>query len=400
MGLLADAVQRIKPSATIAMADKARHLKASGSKVIALASGEPDFDTHESVKEAAIRAIKEGKTKYPPAAGIPELRQAIVDKFKNENGLHYSVQETVVGVGGKQMISDALIATINPGDEAIIPTPCWVSYPELVSLCGGVPVMPVTTLASGFKLTPQQLREAITPRTKWLILNSPSNPSGATYTREEMRGLTDVLLDYPQVWVLADDIYEHLVYDGVEFVTPAQVEPRLRDRVLTMNGVSKAYAMTGWRIGYAGGPKILIDAMVKVQSQTTSGACSIAQWAAVQALRGEQGYVTERRDVFARRRDKLVDLLNGIDGIECPKPEGAFYVFPSCKALLGRTTRSGRVLRTDEDFSLGLLEEQSVAVVQGSAFEMPSHFRISYAASMEELEEGCHRIAKFCADLK
>lgn len=394
------ALQRIKAPATLAMTEKARQLKATGVDVIALSSGEPDFDTPDNIKQAAWQAIQDGKTKYPPVAGIPELRRAICHKFERDNGLRYDVTETLVSAGGKQVISSALTATINPGDEVLIPIPYWVSYPEMVSLAGGTPVFVPANAASGFKLTPESLRKAITPRTKWIIFNSPSNPSGAAYTRQEMKAITDVLIEFPHVWILADDIYEHLIYDGAEFVTPAQVEPRLKSRTLTMNGVSKAYAMTGWRIGFSAGPRELIAAMEAVQSQTTSGACSIAQWAAVEALNGPQDFLEERRDIFKARRDMLVTSFNTIVGMHCATPQGAFYVFPSIEGLLGKRTASGVVINTDEDFVYALLAEKNVAVVHGSAFGLPGHFRVSYAAATPLLESAALRIIAFCQSLK
>ncbi|WP_144640083.1 pyridoxal phosphate-dependent aminotransferase [Bordetella genomosp. 13] len=397
--LRSDALLRINPPATIAMSEKARRLKADGRDVIALSSGEPDFDTPGNVKSAAVRAIEAGKTKYPPVAGIPQLREAIADKFERDNGLRYKAAQTIVCSGGKQVISNAFFATLNPGDEVIVPAPYWVSYPEMVALCGGKPVIALSSAEVGFKLTPGALEAAITPRTKWLLLNSPSNPSGAAYTRSDLEALAEVLLRHPQVRILSDDIYEHLVYDGAEFVTLAQCEPRLLERTLTMNGVSKAYAMTGWRVGFAAGDPELIAAMEAVQSQVTSGACSIAQWASVEALSGPQDYLAGRRDAFQARRDMVVDRLNHASGLSCAVPQGAFYVFPSMAGTLGKRAPSGTVIDSDERFALELLDTQGVAIVHGSAFGLPGHFRISYAASDAELREACRRITEFCAAL-
>lgn len=399
MSFLANALSRIKPSATIAVSQKARELKAKGRDVIALSAGEPDFDTPENIKEAAVAAIKRGETKYTPVSGIIELRKAIAAKFKRENGLDYTAEQTIVCTGGKQVLFNAFIATLNPGDEVIIPTPYWVSYPEMVALCGGTPVFAETTLATNFKLTPEVLERAITPKTKWFVFNSPSNPSGAAYTWDEVKALTDVLLKHPHVWILTDDMYEHLVYGDFTFCTPAQVEPKLYERTLTMNGVSKAYAMTGWRIGYAGGPLHLIKAMDNVQGQQTSGTCSISQWAAVEALNGTQDFILTRRKAFEERRDLVVSMLNQAAGIECPSPEGAFYVYPSCAGTIGKKTASGKVIQTDEDFVTELLEAEAVAVVHGTAFGLGPNFRISYAASTQQLEEACRRIQKFCNTL-
>lgn len=399
MSFLADALSRIKPSATIAVSQKARELKAKGRDVIALSAGEPDFDTPENIKEAAVAAIKRGETKYTPVSGIIELRKAIAAKFKRENGLDYTPEQTIVCTGGKQVLFNAFIATLNPGDEVIIPTPYWVSYPEMVALCGGTPVFAETTIATNFKLTPEVLERAITPKTKWFVFNSPSNPSGAAYTWDEVKALTDVLLKHPHVWVLTDDMYEHLVYGDFTFCTPAQVEPKLYERTLTMNGVSKAYAMTGWRIGYAGAPLHLIKAMDNVQGQQTSGTCSISQWAAVEALNGTQDFILTRRKAFEERRDLVVSMLNQAAGIECPSPEGAFYVYPSCGGTIGKKTPSGKIIQTDEDFVTELLEAEAVAVVHGTAFGLGPNFRISYAASTQQLEEACRRIQKFCNTL-
>ena len=399
MGFIADALARVKPSPTIAVTSKARALRAAGHDVIGLGAGEPDFDTPDNIKRAAIAAIERGETKYTDVDGIPELKQAVVSKFARENGLEYDTTEVTVGTGGKQVLYNALMATVNPGDEVIIPAPYWVSYPDMVLLAGGDPVPVLTTLESGFKLTPEALAAAITPRTKWLIFNSPSNPSGAAYTFDELKALTDVLLQHEHVWTLTDDIYEHLVYDDFKFATPVQVEPRLKDRTLTMNGVSKAYAMTGWRIGYAAGPEELIKAIRKVQSQSTSNPSSISQWAAVEALDGPQDFIPERAAVFKDRRDLVVSMLNQAKGLSCPMPEGAFYVYPSCAGCIGKTTPSGNRIETDEDFVTALLENAGVAAVHGEAFGLSPFFRVSYATSTEALEKACSRIQAFCGDL-
>ena len=399
MGFLADALSRVKPSATIAVSQKARDLKAKGRDVIGLGAGEPDFDTPDNIKNAAIEAIRRGETKYPPVSGIAPLREAISAKFKRENGLEYKPEQTIVGTGGKQILFNAFMATLNPGDEAVIPTPYWVSYPEMVLLCGGKPVFAETTLEDGFKLKPEVLEKAITPRTKWLVFNSPSNPSGGAYTEAELRALADVLLRHPHVWVLTDDMYEHLTYGDFVFKTIAQVEPALYERTLTMNGVSKAYAMTGWRIGYAAGPMQLVKAMDMIQGQQTSGACTIAQWASVEALNGPQDFITRNKGIFQGRRDLVVSMLNQAKGIKCPTPEGAFYVYPSCEGLIGKTAPSGKKIESDEDFVSELLEAEGVAVVHGSAFGLGPNFRISYATSDELLEEACVRIQRFTASL-
>lgn len=400
MAFLADALSRIKPSATIAVTQMARELKAQGKDVISLSVGEPDFDTPQNIKDAAVAAIARGETKYTPVAGIPELRKAIADKFKRENGLDYKPEQVIVGTGGKQILFNAFMATINPGDEVVIPAPFWVSYPEMIALCGGTPVFVETTIENNFKLTAEQLDKAITPKTKWFMFNSPSNPSGAAYSKEELKALTDVLLKHPHVWVLTDDMYEHLVFGDFVYYTPAQVEPKLYDRTLTMNGVSKAYAMTGWRIGYAAGPLPLIKAMDMIQGQQTSGACSVAQWAAVEALNGPQDFITESKKAFEERRDLVVSMLNQASGIVCPKPEGAFYVYPSCAALIGKTAPSGKVIESDEDFVMELLATEGVATVHGSSFGLGPNFRVSYATSNAKLEEACSRIQRFCASLK
>ncbi|MEP0324430.1 pyridoxal phosphate-dependent aminotransferase [Bauldia litoralis] len=400
MGFLADSLSRIKPSATIAVTDKARELRAAGRDVIGLGAGEPDFDTPDNVKEAAIRAIREGKTKYTAIDGIPELKAAISAKFKRENNVDYETSEISVGTGGKQVLFNALMATLNPGDEVIVPAPYWVSYPEIVSLAGATPVILPTTVEAKFKLTPDALEAAITPQTKWLILNSPSNPSGAAYSRAELKALTDVLMKHEHVWVLTDDMYEHLIYDDFVFTTVVEVEPGLKARTLTLNGVSKAYAMTGWRIGYGAGPTMLIKAMAKLQSQSTTNPSSISQWAAVEALNGPQDFIPRNCSIFRERRDLVVSMLNQANGISCLKPEGAFYVFPSCEGTLGKTSGGGKLLKTDEDFVTALLEEEGVAVVHGSAFGLSPFFRISYAVSTEALEEACLRIQRFCAGLR
>lgn len=400
MAFLADSLSRIKPSATIAVTDKARALKEAGRNVIGLGAGEPDFDTPDNIKKAAIKAIEAGKTKYTDVTGIPELKDAIIAKFKRENGLTYQRNQIIICTGGKQVLYNALMATINPGDEVIIPAPYWVSYPEMVMLAGGEPVSIVCPAEQGFKLSAAALEKAITPKTKWIILNSPSNPTGAAYTRAEMKALTDVLVKHPHVWVMTDDMYEHLVFDDFEFTTPAQIEPKLFDRTLTVNGVSKAYAMTGWRIGYAGGPAQLIKAMATIQSQATHAPSSISQWAAVEALNGPQDFIPESQKLFKERRDLVVGMLNQANGINCARPEGAFYVYPSCAGTIGKTAPSGKVIKDDEDFVTELLEAEGVAVVHGSAFGLGPAFRISYAAKTSDLEEACKRIQRFCGSLK
>ena len=399
MAFLSDTLARVKPSPTVAVTQLAAELKAQGKDVIGLGAGEPDFDTPDNIKQAAIAAIEAGKTKYTAPDGIPELKQAICAKMKRDHGLDYTPKQVSVGTGGKQTLYNALMATLNPGDEVIIPAPYWVSYPDMVLLAGGTPVPVEASLESDFKLTPEQLEAAITPKTKWFIFNSPSNPSGAGYNRAELKALTDVLMRHPHVWVMTDDMYEHLVFDGFEFCTPAEVEPGLYERTLTCNGVSKAYAMTGWRIGYAAGPEHLIAAMRKVQSQSTSNPCSISQWAAVEALNGPQDFIAENNVAFKRRRDLVVAALNDIDGITCPTPEGAFYVYPSIAGLIGKTTPKGTVISDDEAFATALLEEQDVAVVFGAAFGLSPNFRISYATSDEALVEACRRIKSFCDTL-
>jgi len=400
MSLISAALKRINPSQTIAISNKARELKAAGRDVIALAAGEPDFETPDNIKDAAIKAIRDGQTRYTAVDGIPELKAAIVAKFKRENGLTYKPSQITVGTGGKQVLFNALVATLDPGDEVVIPAPYWVSYPDIVQFAGGTPVAIETKLEDNFKLQPAALEAAITPKTKWLIFNSPSNPTGAAYSRAELKALTDVLVKHPHVWILTDDMYEHLVYDGFEFVTPVQVEPSLYDRTLTMNGVSKAYCMTGWRIGYAGGPEELIKAMGTLQSQSTSNPNSIAQWAAVEALNGPQDFIEANNKVFKERRDLVVSMLNQASGLKCPKPEGAFYVYPSCAGLIGKKTPAGKEIADDETFASELLEAEGVAVVHGSAFGLGPAFRICYATATKDLEEACLRIQRFCGSLR
>ncbi len=400
MPFLSAALDRVKPSATIAVTDKARALKAAGRNVIGLGAGEPDFDTPENIKEAAIKAIRDGKTKYTDVGGIPELKQAVIDKFKRENELSYKPNQIIIGTGGKQVLYNALMATINPGDEVIIPAPYWVSYPEMVALAGGESVPVICTAEHDFKLRAADLEKAITPKTKWIILNSPSNPTGSAYSHAELKAITDVLVKHPHVWVMTDDMYEHLVYDDFKFTTPAQIEPKLYERTLTVNGVSKSYCMTGWRIGYAGGPAELIKAMQTIQSQSTSNPSSISQWASVEALNGPQDFIPRNNQVFKERRDLVVAMLNQASGIECHRPEGAFYVYPSCAGTIGKTTASGKKLGNDEDFVTELLEAEGVAVVQGSAFGLGPAFRISYATKTGDLEEACKRIQRFCGNLR
>ncbi len=400
MPFLADSLSRIKPSATIAVTDKARALKTAGRDVIGLAAGEPDFDTPDNIKEAAIKAIRDGKTKYTAVDGMPELKAAIARKFKRENALEYKPSQIIVGTGGKQVLFNALMCTLNPGDEVIIPAPFWVSYADIVLLAGAVPVIVETPLEANFKMTAAQLEKAITKKTKWLIFNSPSNPTGAAYSRDEVKALTDVLLKHPHVWLLTDDMYEHLVYDDFKFFTPVQVEPSLYERTVTLNGVSKAYCMTGWRIGYAGAPEFLIKAMATLQSQSTTNANAIAQWAAVEALDGPQDFIPKNNAVFKERRDLIVGMLNQAQGLRCPKPEGAFYVYPSCAGTIGKTAPSGKKIASDEDFAIELLEAEGVAVVQGTAFGAGPAFRISYATATSALEEAGRRIQRFCGNLR
>ncbi len=399
MGFVSDSLQRVKPSATIAVTSKAMELKAAGEDVIGLGAGEPDFDTPDNIKQAGIKAINEGKTKYTAVDGIPELKQAIANKLKRENGLEYKPSQVSVASGGKQVLYNALVGTINPGDEVVIPAPYWVSYPDIVMLGGGTPVFVETTIEGNFKVTPEALEAAITPKTKWFIFNSPSNPSGAAYSHDDLKKLTDVLLRHDHVWILTDDMYEHLVYDDFKFATPAQVEPKLYDRTLTMNGVSKAYSMTGWRIGYAAGPDVIISAMRKLQSQSTSNPCSVSQWAAVEALDGPQDFLAERAEVFKQRRDLVCSMLNQAKGIVCPTPEGAFYVYPSVAGCIGKTTPKGTKIENDEAFVTALLEEEGVSVVHGEAFGLSPFFRVSYATSTDVLEDACQRIQRFCGNL-
>jgi len=400
MSLESAALRRIAPSATIAISAKARALKAAGRDIIGLAAGEPDFDTPDNIKEAAIKAIRDGKTKYTDPDGMPALKEAVVAKFQRENNLTYKTSQVHVAPGGKPVIYNALVATVNPGDEVIIPAPYWVSYPDMTLLAGGTPVPVLTTAENGFKVQAADLEAAITPKTKWLILNSPSNPSGAAYSAADLRALAEVLLRHPHVWILTDDMYEHLIFDDFKFATIAEVEPALYDRTLTMNGVSKAYAMTGWRIGYAAGPEALIKAMGKMISQTTSNPCSISQWAALEALNGTQDFIKPNAKLFQGRRDLVVGMLNQANGLHCPTPEGAFYVYPSAQGTIGKTAPSGNVIKSDEDFAGELLDAEGVAVVHGAAFGLSPFFRISYATSNAELEEACTRIQRFCGSLK
>ncbi len=399
MPFLSDTLARVSPSPTVAVSQKAMELKAAGHDVIGLGAGEPDFDTPDNIKAAAIAAIEAGKTKYTAVDGIPEVKQAICAKFKRENGLTYTPSQVAVSTGGKQVLYNALLATLNPGDEVIIPAPYWVSYPDMVRLGGGEPVIVETTLEDGFRISPEALEAAITPKTKWFIFNSPSNPTGAGYGHNQLKALTDVLMRHPHVWVMTDDMYEHLAYDGFQFCTPAQVEPGLYDRTLTVNGVSKSYAMTGWRIGYAAGPEHLIAAMRKLQSQSTTNPCSISQWATVEALNGPQEFLAERNEAFRKRRDLVVAGLNACEGITCALPEGAFYVYPSIAGCIGKTSAGSTLIDTDEAFATALLEEHGVAVVFGAAFGLSPYFRVSYATSDEVLTDACQRIQAFCAGL-
>ncbi|MEL6838717.1 MAG: pyridoxal phosphate-dependent aminotransferase [Pseudomonadota bacterium] len=400
MTFLSATLDRVKPSPTIAVTTKAAELKAAGRDVIGLGAGEPDFDTPQNIKDAALAAIAAGKTKYTAVDGIPELKDAICAKFKRDNALDYTAAQVTVGTGGKQVLYNAFMATLNPGDEVIIPAPYWVSYPDMVLLAGGTPVPVAATLDADFKITAEQLEAAITPKTKWFLFNSPSNPTGAGYSWSELKELTDVLMRHPHVWVMTDDMYEHLAYGNFKFCTPAQVEPGLYDRTLTVNGVSKAYAMTGWRIGYAGGPEHLIKAMRKVQSQSTSNPCSVSQYAAVEALNGTQDFLAPNNALFERRRDLVVEMLNKAPGIVCPKPEGAFYVYPSIAGCIGKTSAGGALIENDEVFATALLEETGVAVVFGAAFGLSPNFRVSYATSDEALKEACTRIIRFCEGLQ
>ena len=399
MSLLSAAINRIQPSPTIAVTNKAAELKAAGRDIIALGAGEPDFDTPDFVKEAAIEAIRRGQTKYTAVDGTPDLKKAIQAKFRRDNNLDYALDQITVNVGGKQTIFNAMVATLDAGDEVVIPAPYWVSYPDIVQFCGATPVILPCPLENSFKLLPEQLDAAITPRTKWVFLNSPSNPTGAAYSVDELKALADVLLGHPHVYVMTDDIYEHIIYDDFKFATIAEVEPRLFDRTLTVNGASKAYAMTGWRIGFAGGPRTIIKAMAKIQSQSTSNPCSVAQAAAVAALNGPQDFLAERNAAFKQRRDMVVSMLNAANGLSCPCPEGAFYVYPDCSGMIGKTTPQGNRLESDEDVAAYLLETEGVAVVHGAAFGLSPAFRISYATSTEALEEACRRIQRACAAL-
>lgn len=399
MALIAARLNRIKPSPSSMAGQRARELRAQGRDIVSLTTGEPDFDTPENVVQAVVRAMAASKTKYTDVGGTPELKAAIRQKFSRENGLDYAVNEVIASTGGKQVIFNALMCTVDAGDEVIVPAPYWVSYPDIALLAGATPVFVTCPPEHGFKLQPADLERAITPRTRWLILNAPNNPSGAVYSRQEMKALTGVLLRHPHVWVLADDMYEHILYDGRAFVTPAQVEPELKARTLTVNGVSKAYAMTGWRIGYCGGPAELIKAMTKLQSQSTSNPSSIGQAAAVEALTGPQDIIAERCGIFQQRRDAVVKMIDEIPGLACSVPDGAFYVFPSCAGVLGKKTPAGRILQTDEDFVLYLLEEENLAVLQGSAYGISPYFRISFATSMEVLGEGCARLRRACEKL-
>ncbi|MCL3881009.1 pyridoxal phosphate-dependent aminotransferase [Marivita sp. GX14005] len=399
MPFLSETLSRVRPSSTVAVTQKAMELRAAGRNVIGLGAGEPDFDTPDNVKAAAIAAIEAGKTKYTAVDGIPELKQAICAKFQRDNGLHYAPAQVSVSTGGKQVLYNALMATLNPDDEVIIPAPYWVSYPDMVRLGGGTPVIVTARQENGFRITPEDLEAAITPRTKWFIFNSPANPTGAGYGRDDVKRLTDVLLRHPHVWVMSDDMYEHLTFGGFEFCTPAEVEPALYDRTLTVNGVSKAYAMTGWRIGYAAGPEHLIAAMRKLQSQSTTNPCSISQYAAIEALNGPQDFLSERCTVFRKRRDLVVRELNAAKGVTCETPEGAFYVYPCISGCIGKTSAGGTRIDDDEAFATALLEEEGVAVVFGAAFGLSPHFRVSYATSDAQLTEACARIRKFCSGL-
>ena len=399
MSFLSKNLLRIKQSPTMEITARAQELKSNGLNIISLSVGEPDFDTPQNIKEAGILAINQGKTKYTAVGGMPELKEAICNKFKKDNNLNYSKEQIIVSTGGKQVLFNALLATLNPEDEVIIPAPYWVSYPDMIKLSGGEPVFIEAKLSNGYKLTANELEDAITPKTKWLIFNSPSNPTGAGYSWDELKKLTDVLIKYPNIWIMSDDMYEHLAYDDFNFCTPAQVEPRLFNRTLTTNGVSKGHAMTGWRIGYAAGPVELIDAMRKIQSQSTSNPNTIAQWAALEALNGNQNYLIENKNIFQERRDIVFDFLNSIEGIECPKPQGAFYIYASISKLIGKRTTKNIQIINDEDFATELLNTEGVAVVFGSAFGLSPAFRVSYATSKKELIEACTRIKRFCESL-
>lgn len=396
---VSDRLNRIRPSPSSMAGQRARELRAAGRDIVGLTSGEPDFDTPDHIKEAAARAMIEGKTKYTDVAGTPQLREAVAEKFRRDNDLDYKSSEIIVGTGGKQVIFNALLATVQSGDEVIVPTPYWVSYPDIVLLADGTPVFLPCAAENGFKLRPEDLERAITSRTRWLVMNAPNNPSGAVYSWDEMRALTDVLMRHPHVWIMTDDIYEHILYGGRTFVTPAQVEPGLKERTLTVNGVSKSYAMTGWRIGYGAGPTELIKPMVKLQSQSTSNPSSVAQAGALEALRGPQGFIAERTAEFQARRDAIVPRINAIPGLSCHSPDGAFYLFPSCERILGMKTPSGKRLESSDDFVLHLLDTEGLAVLQGTAYGVPAYFRISFATSMRNLDEGCTRLARACAAL-
>lgn len=400
MSLIAARLNRIKPSPSSMAGQRARELRALGRDIVSLTSGEPDFDTPPNVCEAVMRAMSASKTKYTDVGGTPELKAAIIEKFRRDNALAFDPAQIIVGTGGKQIIFNALMCTVETGDEVIVPAPYWVSYPDIVLLADGRPVIVPCSPENGFKLSAEDLERAITPRTRWLVLNAPNNPSGAAYSRDELKALAAVLLRHPHVWVMTDDIYEHILYDGRKFATMAQVEPALAERTLTINGVSKAYAMTGWRIGYGGGPAVLVKAMVKLQSQSTSNASSIGQAAAFEALSGPQGFIAERTAIFQERRDAVVGELNRIPGVQCHLPEGAFYAFPSCAELLGRTPLDGKVLASDTDFVMYLLEAQDLAVLQGEAYGCSPFFRISFATSMEKLQEGCRRLRLACEGLR
>ncbi|MBB2202758.1 pyridoxal phosphate-dependent aminotransferase [Gluconacetobacter tumulisoli] len=400
MDLIAARLNKVSPSQTIAISTKARALKAAGKDIISLSAGEPDFDTPQNIKDAAIRAIAEGQTKYTDVAGTLPLRRAVAERFRLDSGLDYTPDEIIVSTGGKQVIFNAMVATMNPGDEAIIPAPCWVSYPDIVALADGTPVIVPCPAETGFKLRAEDLEAAITPRTKWFFLNSPNNPTGAAYSAEDLRPICDVLLRHPDIWIFTDDIYDKLVYDGFVPATIVQVEPRLRDRTVTMNGVSKAYAMTGWRIGFSGAPAALTSAMNKLQSQSTSGTCSISQAAALEALSGPQDFIGDMVQAYQGRRDLVVSMLNQAKGLHCQRPEGAFYVYPSLEGCLGKTSAGGTAIVDDEAFVTALLEEEGVAAVHGAAFMFPGHFRISYATDTDSLREACARIQRFCAGLR
>ena len=398
MSIISDSLKKIKPSPTIAVTQKARELKAAGKDVIGLGAGEPDFDTPDNIKQAAIKAINDGDTKYTAVDGTPALKKAIVEKFKKENNLDYTTDQITVGAGGKHVIYNAMMATLNDGDEVIIPAPYWVSYPDIVLLAGGKPVVMECDEKQGFKINPSDLEKFITPKTKWIILNSPSNPTGACYSENDIKAIAAVLEKHKHIYILSDDIYEHVTYEGFKFFTIAQIES-LKERVLTMNGVSKAYSMTGWRIGYAAGPKDIVKAIAKIQSQSTTNPSSISQAASVEALSGTQDFIKKRADSFQERRDFVVNALNAIDGIECLNPDGAFYVFPSCKGLMGKKDPNGNEIKSDTDFVQSLLENSGIAVVQGSAFGLEGFFRISYATSMENLKKALEKISSFCKSL-